>query len=311
VFIPLLADLPFVKNLNVNASVRYTDYASYGSDTTYKIAGEWEFFDGVGIRGSYGTSYRAPALAEQFLGATSGFIGSGSDPCDADNFPANPANYSSLQQTVAANCSSIGLNVATFQQNSGITVFTRGGAETGLAAETSRNWSAGVVLRPKISGSTSLSLALDYFDIKVSNGVSSLGGGTILSRCYSDTAFTPTTGFCRFVSRDTNNILTVTSGYVNLSVDIVKGFEFNGRFSTDVLGGRFTLNSARPRSPSSIRTVAAIGDLRRRAAFRPAGPADSAGPRASAAARHRPDRSRPGPASAWPRRSGRARSCGP
>ena len=243
VFIPLLADLPFVKNLNVNASVRYTDYASYGSDTTYKIAGEWEFFDGVGVRGSYGTSYRAPALAEQFLGATSGFIGSGSDPCDADNFPANPANYSSLQQTVAANCSSIGLNVATFQQNSGITVFTRGGAETGLAAETSRNWSAGVVLRPKISGSTSLSLALDYFDIKVSNGVSSLGGGTILSRCYSDTAFTPTTGFCRFVSRDTNNILTVTSGYVNLSVDIVKGFEFNGRFSTDVLGGRFTLNA--------------------------------------------------------------------
>lgn len=242
-FVPLLADRPFFHNLNLNGSLRYTDYKSYGSDTTYKIAGEWEFFQGFGIRGSYGTSYRAPALAEQFLGATSGFIGSGSDPCDADNFPANPASYSARQQTIAANCAAVGLNVATFQQNNGITVFTRGGAATGLSAETSRNWSAGVVLRPRLGGSTSVSFALDYFDIKVSNGVSSLTGGTILSRCYSATDFNPATGFCRFVSRDANNALTVTSGYVNLSVDVVKGFEFNGRFQTDVLGGRFTLNT--------------------------------------------------------------------
>ncbi len=243
VFVPLISDKPFFHNLSLNGSLRYTDYKSYGSDTTYKIAGEWEFFQGFGIRGSYGTSYRAPALAEQFLGATSGFISSGFDPCDADNFPANPANYSVNQQTIAANCASTGINVATFQQNSGITVFTRGGAETGLSAETSRNWSAGVVLKPKLGGSTSVSLALDYFDIKVSNGVSSLSGSTILSRCYSATDFDPATGFCRFVSRNANNQLTVTSGYVNLSTDIVKGFEFNGRFATDVFGGRFTLNA--------------------------------------------------------------------
>ncbi|HOB14179.1 MAG TPA: TonB-dependent receptor [Novosphingobium sp.] len=243
VFVPLISDKPFFHNLSLNGSLRYTDYKSYGSDTTYKIAGEWEFFQGFGIRGSYGTSYRAPALAEQFLGATSGFISSGFDPCDADNFPANPANYTTSQQTIAANCASTGINVATFQQNSGITVFTRGGAETGLSAETSRNWSAGVVLKPKLGGSTSVSLALDYFDIKVSNGVSSLSGSTILSRCYSATDFDPATGFCRFVSRNANNQLTVTSGYVNLSTDIVKGFEFNGRFATDVFGGRFTLNA--------------------------------------------------------------------
>ena len=66
VFVPLLADRPFFENLNLDASVRYTDYASYGSDTTYKVAGEWEFFKGFGIRGSYGTSYRAPALQNSF-----------------------------------------------------------------------------------------------------------------------------------------------------------------------------------------------------------------------------------------------------
>lgn len=248
VFVPLLSDRPFFQNLSLNASVRYTDYESYGSDVTYKVAGEWEFFRGFGIRGSYGTSYRAPALAEQFLGETSGFIAAANDPCDADNFPRangapNPGAYTPAQQQRAANCAAIGINVATFQQNNGITSFTRGGAETGLSAETSRNWSVGAVAKPDLGGTTTLALAVDYFDIKVENGVSALSGTTILNRCYNDTDFDPNAGFCRFVERDGNNILTVTSGFVNLSEDVVKGYEFTGRFATTIFDGRFTLNA--------------------------------------------------------------------
>lgn len=242
VFLPLLSDQPFFHALSVNASARYTDYASYGSDLTYKVAGEWEPIRGFGFRGSYGTSYRAPALSEQFLGATSGFLGAANDPCDADGFPTT-GNFTPAQQTIANSCAAVGIDVRTFQQNSGISVFNRGGAETGLSAETSRNWSVGVVAQPRISSSTSLSLALDYFDIKVDNGVSSLGGAAILNRCFNNTDFDPLGGFCRFVTRDVNNILTVTSGFVNLSTDVVKGFEFVGRFATEVLGGRFTLNA--------------------------------------------------------------------
>ena len=252
VFVPLVSDRPFFENLNLNASIRYTDYESYGSDITYKIAGEWEMFPGIGIRGSYGTSYRAPALAEQFLGATSGFIGAANDPCDQGNFPVDPDGAGPLprpaltpvQQIRQTNCAAVGItDVFNFRQNNGITSFTRGGAETGLSAETSRNWSAGVVVQPRISDALSVSFAVDYFDIKVSNGVSALAGTTILSRCYSDPNFDPSAGFCRFVTRDANNALTVTSGFVNLSEDVVKGFEFTGRFATDLLGGRFTFNA--------------------------------------------------------------------
>jgi iron complex outermembrane recepter protein len=243
IFVPILSETPFFYNLNLNASARYTEYDSYGADTTYKIAGEWEFFKGFGVRGSYGTSYRAPALSEQFLGATSGFIGSGSDPCDADGFPADVTTYTPNQILRAANCATVGINVATFQQNNGITSFTRGGAETGLSAETSVNWSVGVVAKPELSSTTSLALALDYFNIKVDNGVSSLGGATILGRCYGAVEFDPNDGFCRFVTRDANNVLTVTSGFINLSTDVVKGFEFTGRLSSEILGGRFTLNA--------------------------------------------------------------------
>ncbi|WP_337190512.1 TonB-dependent receptor plug domain-containing protein [Tsuneonella aeria] len=250
-YLPLLGDRPFFQNLSLNASGRYTDYDSYGSDFTYKVAGEWELFRGFGFRASYGTSYRAPALAEQFLGATSGFLGAGTDPCDADNFPRangnpNPGAYSPNQQIRAANCAAIGLDVATFQQNSSITTFSLGGASFGLEAETSRNWSVGVVAQPPLPSSIgSLSLALDYFDIKVDNGVSQLGAGNILSRCYGDTAFDPNEGFCRLQTRDANNRLTVNNGYVNLSTDIVKGYEFNGRFATDLLfDNRLTLNAS-------------------------------------------------------------------
>lgn len=248
VFVPILSDRPFFENLNLNASVRYTDYESYGSDVTYKVAGEWEFFRGFGIRGSYGTSYRAPALSEQFLGATSGFLSSAADPCDQDNFPRsggqpNPGAYSPNQQIIAANCASIGLDVATFQQNSGVTSFTRGGAETGLEAETSTNWSVGVVLQPEISATTSFSLAVDYFDIKVENGVTALGGGTIINRCYTSQDFGAGEPFCDFVSRNANNVLSVTSGFVNLATDVVKGYEATARFATEVFDGRFVANA--------------------------------------------------------------------
>ena len=240
VYLPLLANRPFFYRLNLTGSGRYTDYASYGSDTTYKVAAEWEPIRGIGFRGSYGTSYRAPALAEQFLGATSGFIGANSDPCSA--LPV-AGDQSPNQQIIARNCASIGLP-ADFEQRSGITSFRVGGAEAGLRAETSKNWTVGAVLSPRLPESVgSLSLSLDYFDVKVENGVSDLDGATILQRCYSNANFDPTAGFCRFVQRDANQALTVTSSFVNLSENIVKGYEFNGRYARNLFGGRFIFNA--------------------------------------------------------------------
>lgn len=240
IFLPLLRDTPFFYRLNLTASARYTDYASYGSDVTYKVSGEWEPIQGFALRGSYGTSYRAPALAEQYLGATSGFLGSNSDPCSA--LPV-AGEQSPNQQITARNCASIGLP-ADFEQRNGVTTFRVGGAEAGLSAETSKNWTVGAVLSPRLPASVgALSLSVDYFDVKVDNGVSDLSAGTILARCYGAANFDPTAGFCRFVTRDTNQALSVVSSFVNLSENIVKGFEFNGRYARDLFGGRLTLNA--------------------------------------------------------------------
>ena len=84
----------------------------------------------LSFRGSYGTSYRAPALFEQFLGATTGFLGSASDPCDNLGSVTNPL--------IRDRCVSEGLPVGTaptfadtFRQRSGVTVIGVGGAEAG------------------------------------------------------------------------------------------------------------------------------------------------------------------------------------
>lgn len=231
--VPLIRNRPFFEDLTVSASGRYTDYRSYGSNETYKFGGVWSPARFLSFRGSYGTSYRAPALFEQFLGATSGFLSQTNDPC----YEYGQAGVGAVR---AANCASEGL-APTFQQNSSIRSFAGGGAATGLAAETSRSWTAGGVLQPKFGDYGSLSIAADYFDTKVSNGVARAGATAILSRCYDDPDFRNGGAFCRLVTRDpSTNVLTVNDNYVNLSEDNVRGIDITGRYTVKPFGDDYT-----------------------------------------------------------------------
>src|SRR5690606_9181940 len=127
--VPVLSGLPFAQELTFNFSARYTDYDSYGDDTTWKIGMLYTPVSWLSLRASRGTSFRAPALFEQFLGATSGFLNANTDPCN--NWATRPSNSARY-----INCDSLGIP-NNFNQTSSVTVVTRGGAETGLAAETS------------------------------------------------------------------------------------------------------------------------------------------------------------------------------
>ncbi len=178
---PLLRGLQGAEELTLNVSGRWTDYKSYGSDTTYKVGLLYAPVNWLSFRASQGTSYRAPALFEQFLGATSGFQSSQNDPCN---------NYGAAgPSTRATNCASEGL-APDFQSTSSVQVNTTGGANAGLKAETSKNVTLGMILQPEMpTGWGDLSFAVDYYDIEVDNGVSRAGFSNILSLCYNDPAF--------------------------------------------------------------------------------------------------------------------------
>jgi outer membrane receptor protein involved in Fe transport len=234
--VPLLANLPFVQALTFNASARYTDYDSYGDDTTYKVGLVYTPVNWLSLRGTYGTSYRAPALFEQFVGATSGFIAGSNDPCSELSSTDNPA--------VIANCQSEGLG--NFVQNGSVRVITTGGAAAGLEAETSDNMTIGAIFQPTLpSGWGDLSFAVDYYEIEVNDGVSRIGAGAILSSCYGASSgdFSGDAGYCAFVDRDANtNALTVYDSYVNVATDVVKGLDYTVRYRRDIGPGSALVN---------------------------------------------------------------------
>ncbi len=67
VSVPILKDVPASKELSLSVSGRYTDVASYGGQSTYKVGLNWEPTDFLRFRASQGTSFRSPALFELYL----------------------------------------------------------------------------------------------------------------------------------------------------------------------------------------------------------------------------------------------------
>mgnify|MGYP003329622434 CR=1 FL=1 len=100
--VPLISGEPLMKRLSFNGSFRYTNYDSYGSDTTWKAGLNWQLFDTLRLRAAKGTSFRAPALYELFLANQTSFSAQLSvDPC------INWAQSSNPQ--IQKNCAAAGI----------------------------------------------------------------------------------------------------------------------------------------------------------------------------------------------------------
>lgn len=72
-FVPLVGPgnaAPFVRRLSLSLSGRYDSYSDFGSTSNPKVGVNWEPVEGVTVRASYGTSFRAPGLRQ--VGATVG-----------------------------------------------------------------------------------------------------------------------------------------------------------------------------------------------------------------------------------------------
>ncbi|HUG73052.1 MAG TPA: TonB-dependent receptor [Steroidobacteraceae bacterium] len=231
--IPLLAGVTGAEDLTLNLSARYTDYDSYGSDTTHKIGLNYTPVGWVRLRATTGTSYRAPAIFEQFLSPTSGFLPQETDPCHLyGDLP--PSSF------VYINCAAEGLP-ANFIQASGVEVNSAGGAATGLQSEDSRANTVGIILQPPLPATAGdLSFAIDWWKIKVDNQVSQIGGGNLLNLCYGDPDFRAGGSYCAFSVRDENDELKVDDNYLNIASQTAAGLDFNLRYVRDLGLGEFT-----------------------------------------------------------------------
>lgn len=237
--IPVVRDLPFARSINLSLSGRFTDTKTSGSASTYKIGLNWEFFDGFRLRASKGTSFRAPALFELYLQDQTSFASQRSvDPCI--NLSAGTPSARLL-----ANCTNpagpgggVGLTQSPFPSSA---TLIEGGGLGALEAETSDSTVLGLIWQPRFVDG--LSLAVDYYEIEISNAVTSLGT-QVVTACYLSDNF-PTDPLCSQFSRDpvTKKIDNIQAKYQNIASQTNRGIDMSARYVRDLGFARFTTDA--------------------------------------------------------------------
>ena len=181
--VPLISDAPFFDRLELNGAARYSDYSLEAVGGVWAYAGgiEWAPVPDITFRGQYQRAVRAPNVGELFGGQSNGFPGA-TDPCSSRQPAAGQT------ATVRALCQATGVPAAAVftpgvQANSQIQGLF--GGNPNLEEETSDTYTAGAVIRPSFI--PRLNIAVDYFNIKVDNYISTLGGGLngTLNLCYN------------------------------------------------------------------------------------------------------------------------------
>ncbi len=234
--IPLLANVPFAKSLDASLSARHTNYDSYGSSDTYKVGLTWAPVDWLKLRGTHGTSFRAPGIFERELGGQSGFYGVTSDPCyQYQNLNSTTIRYQNCLTELTTLLGSQSAALA-WAPTGGPQVYSSGNPD--LEAEKSKSTTIGFVIQPD---AVNLSFAVDYFKISIRDQVANFGTA-ILSNCYADPQFRAGGSYCTFVAprnSTTGNLTYFIDNYVNVAQQGVEGFDFTVRYTRDILDGRF------------------------------------------------------------------------
>lgn len=250
--VPILANKPFFKDLTFSGAARVTNVKAErdsdgATDTdngnwTFKLGLNWAVNDWLRFRATYGTSFRSPALFEQFLADESSFIAQRDiDPCILwGELPAG---------TLRENCEAAGIPANFGGGSITAAVFSTGGIGE-LEAETSKAKTFSVILTPRLSflPDTRVSFAADYFDIDVKGEISQLGAQNIVFGCYQSENF-PDDPLCSLFDRIDPNvdplnafaIDNVTNRYINIASQRNKGIDFTLDVRHD-LGRMGTLN---------------------------------------------------------------------
>lgn len=142
-YIPIIGGgnaMPGVQELSLSVAGRYEDYSDFGSTSNPKVGVTWRPVRGLSIRGSYGTSFRAPTFTEvsQIAGGAGLYY---------DTLPGASGNLT-------------GIGIA--------------GGNPNLKPETATTWSGGVEFKPVFV--PGLTLTGTYWNIDYKNQIQALRG---------------------------------------------------------------------------------------------------------------------------------------
>lgn len=229
--VPLLRDLPFVRQLDLNLSGRLSDYSTIGNATAWAASLEYMPNDWLKVRSQYAVAVRAPNISELYSGRSQTFP-TNLDPCrgltidggqaafyntrvdfgnpaavvasgiNAASRGSDTAKACLADPTIAARVARDGNFIQTQAEAQGTGGFNSG--NTNLRQEEANTFTAGILfnadwydwLRP-------FSLSVDYFDIEIDDIIANLGRATSLSECYANSGgvYDASSPFCQSVVR--------------------------------------------------------------------------------------------------------------
>lgn len=266
--IPLLADLPWAHQLDLNLSARVSDYSTVGKTDAYAASLEWKPVNFLKVRSQYARSVRAPNIAELYAGVSQTYP-TDADPCrsltivngqgaffkersgydvgkivgsgvDSGTVGSNAAKACLADPTVAARVARDGHYIQTQSEAQGYYGFNSGNED--LEAETSTSFTAGLLFNPRWNDWWSgLSVSVDYFQLEIEGMIGTLGRSTSLNECYvnSGGVYDPNNIYCKQIIREdkgasVGSFREVNSRTMNLGENRTRGFDLQANYSVDL-----------------------------------------------------------------------------
>jgi iron complex outermembrane recepter protein len=263
---PILEGKPFFENLTVEAGARYSSYevAAAGKPSfdafTWKAGATWEMAQGFKVRGNYSRAVRAPNIGELFSPVNRGLTNLGTDPC-AGAAPVGNANLRAICIAQGARAGDIG----TIEQPAAGQANNYTGGSTALRPEKADTWTLGAVFQPSFV--PGLALTVDYYNISVSDAITSPTPGDSINACFGNiTAASASSAACLAIFRnpDTGSFDGEAFGLPALSSNLGRlktdGLDVNLTYSTDLgfaklgVAGNFnyTFRSQFQATPTSV-----------------------------------------------------------
>ncbi|PKG83898.1 TonB-dependent receptor [Colwellia sp. 75C3] len=242
---PLLRDVTGAKSLTAEVSARVADYSWSGTGLvqSYRTGLVWEVVDGYALRANWARAQRAPSI-DDLLSPPAGDYDSYSDICYGTTATSDDAGHDNCRKepTIAA---AIQLDGEFDESDNN---YSPSVGNENLIEETADTFTFGFTVAPKfVEG---LRIAVDYYDIAITDALSSYSNDDIMEYCYDSSLAWDEKGgdnaFCNDLKRDEDgslievmqrnyNVDEISTSGVDLALEYVYDFNSYGRikFKTD------------------------------------------------------------------------------
>jgi iron complex outermembrane recepter protein len=235
IWVPLIEDKPMAQALDFDVAGRHSGYTISGghsgfSANTFKLGLVYAPTGDIRIRGSYNRAVRAPNVFELFYPVALNTAEGLTDPC-AGTSPAatlaacqatgvTAAEYGNIDQCPSQHCS------------------VDNGGNTALRPESASTYTVGFEFTPSFL--RGFRASVDYWDVKVSDYVTTLSAASILNGCL----IAHQSNLCGLIHRGLGGIIFGSTGWVaetNTNIGFLKNrgidFQLDYRYDMGGMGG--------------------------------------------------------------------------